>query len=285
MNEIVYLNGSLMPIDQANISVLDYGFLYGFGLFETMRAYEGKIFLLERHLQRLVSSAKELGLVLEIQNLKDAVITILKANNLSNARIRLTISPGKGTMIPDPGACISPTVLIWATPFQPYSEQQYHDGFKAIISAIRRNSQSPLSHLKSANYLENILAKQEANKAGVNEALFLNDRGFLAEASMSNIFLVSNNILWTPSENSGILPGITRGFILELAAQLGINIVTSNIEIDDLFQAQEAFVTNSLIEIMPLISVEKRQIGAGTPGPISIKLMHAYRETVRESQQ
>ncbi len=280
MSEIVYLNGSLIPRSQARISALDYGFLYGFGLFETMRAYEGQVFRLDRHLNRLVHSAEVLGLPIGVTDLKSAVMATIQANQLGDARVRITISIGEGGMVPDPSTCDKPTVLILAGHYQPYPEQVYEKGFRAIVSSIRRNSQSPLSRLKSANYLESILARQEARAAGIDEALCLNEKGLLAEASMSNIFLVTNGILRTPGQDSGILPGITRETILELASPLGINTVEHDIRLDELFQAQEAFLTNSLMEIMPLTEIDGKPIGSGRPGPLTKRLAMAYKKLV-----
>ncbi|MFC2016617.1 aminotransferase class IV [Chloroflexota bacterium] len=285
MSEIVYLNGCLMPIEQASISALDYGFLYGFGLFETMRAYRGQVFRLDKHLSRLACSAEILGLPIGTVDLKGAVVDIIRANKLRDARIRITISIGEGKMAPDTSTCKKPTVLILAEHYQPYSDQAYKRGFRAVVSSIRRNSQSPLSSLKSANYLESLLAKQEAKAAGVDEALCLNEKGLLAEASMSNIFLVTGSILRTPGQESGILPGITRATILELASSLGINSVEHDIRPDDLLQAREAFLTNSLIEIMPLIEVDGKPIGSGKPGSITRKLMGAYKRLVLIEQK
>jgi len=280
MSEIVYLNGSLMPRSQASISVLDYGFLYGFGLFETMRAYGGQVFLLDRHLSRLARSAEILGMPIGVADLKEAVMATIQANQLSEARIRITISIGEGGIAPDPNTCNKPTVLILAGHYQPYPEQVYQKGFRAVISSIRRNSQSPLSRLKSANYLESILARQEARAAGVDEALCLNEKGLLAEASMSNIFLITDGILRTPGQGSGILPGITREVVLELAWRLGINALEQDIRLDELFHAQEAFLTNSLIEVMPLTEIDGKPIGSGRPGSLTKKLMVAYKELV-----
>jgi len=284
VSEIVYLNGSLIPRSQASISALDYGFLYGFGLFETMRAYGGQVFRLDSHLNRLARSAEILGLPIETPDLKGAVMDTIQANKLSDARVRITVSIGEGEMTPDPSTCNKPTVLILAGHYEPYPEQVYEKGFRAIVSTIRRNSQSPLSRLKSANYLESILARQEARAAGVDEALCLNERGLLAEASMSNIFLVADGILKTPGQESGILPGITRETILELALPLGINTLEHDIRLDELFQAQEAFLTNSLIEVMPLTEVDGKAIGSGRPGSLSKRLMAAYRKMVRTGE-
>ena len=284
MNEIVYLDGSLIPRSQARISALDYGFLYGFGLFETMRAYGGQVFRLDSHLNRLARSAEILGLPIEALDLKGAVRDTIHANKLSDARVRITISIGEGGMVPDPSACRQPTVLILAGHYQPYPKQVYERGFRAVVSSIRRNSQSPLSRLKSANYLENMLAKQEARAAGVDEAICLNEKGLLAEASMSNIFLVNDGILRTPAKESGILPGITREVVLELASQLGINTFEQDIRLDELFQAQEAFLTNSLMEIMPLTEIDGKPVGSSEAEFVTRRLMASYKKLVPPSR-
>jgi len=288
MSEIVYLNGSLMPRSQARISALDYGFLYGFGLFETMRAYEGQVFRLDSHLSRLARSAEALGLPIGTLDLKDAVMDTIRANQLSDARIRISVSIGEGSMAPDPGTCRQPTVLILAGDYRPHPEQVYKKGFRAVVSSIRRNSQSPLSRLKSANYLESMLARQEARAAGVDEALCLNEKGLLAEASMSNVFLVNDGILRTPGAKCGILPGITREVVLELASHLGISTSEQDIRLDELSRAQEAFLTNSLIEIMPLTEIDGKPVGSGRPGPLTRRLRADYRRLVfaaRTSEQ
>lgn len=284
MNEIVYLNGSLIPRSQAGISVLDYGFLYGFGLFETMRAYEGQVFRLDSHLNRLARSAKILGLPIGVTDLGDAVMATIQANQLGDARIRITVSIGEGSIVPDPSTCKQPTVLILAGDYHPYLEQIYQKGFRAVVSSIRRNSGSPLSRLKSVNYLENMLAKQEARAVGVDEALCLNEKGLLTEASMSNIFLVYDGVLRTPGEESGILPGVTRGVVLELASRLGISTLEHDVRLDEIAEAQEAFLTNSLIEIMPLTEIAGRHVGSGRPGPVTQRLMADYKKLVLSSR-
>lgn len=280
MSGIVFLNGSLVPLGQARVSVMDYGFLYGYGLFETMRAYGGRVFCLDRHLSRLARSAEILGLPIGALDLKSAVMDTIRANKLSEARIRITISIGEGEMVPDPSTCSKPTVLILAGHYQPYPEAVYEKGFRAVVSSIRRNSQSPLSSLKSANYLESILARQQAKAAGVNEAICLNEKGLLAEASMCNIFLVTEGLLRTPGIESGILPGVTRETILELATQLGANAIEHDIQVGELFDAQEAFLTNSLIEVMPLTEIDGKPIGSGRPGLLTRQLVLAYKKMV-----
>ena len=280
MEEFVYLNGELIPVSQAKISVMDYGFLYGYGLFETMRAYSGKVFRMDDHLERLSLSAEIIGIRVDIPEIKYAVSETIKANQLSEARVRVTVSIGEGEMVPNPGACSEPTVLVVAGSYHPYPEDVYKRGFRAIISSTRRNSQSGLSRLKSANYLASMLARQEARAAGVDEAICLNEKGLVAEASMSNIFSVTDGMLKTPGEDSGILPGITRNVVLELTGRLNIKVLEQDIKPEEFFQAQEVFLTNSLMEIMPLVELDGKQIESGKPGELTQRLMTGYKETV-----
>ena len=280
MEQIVYLNGALVPRSQARISPFDLGFLYGYGLFETMRSYTGYIFRLERHLERLLTSAKLLGLPLDAFDLDKACHDTLKANNMADARIRLTVSIGEGEAIPDPPKHPRPTVLVIATSYTPPPDDSYRKGFKAVISPIRQNSQSPLSHLKSANYINNIIARKEAKAAGADEAILLNERGLLCEGSTNNIFLVSRGNLITPDEKSGCLPGITRHIVIELASGLGLSVTQREVQLEELLRADEAFLTNSLIELMPLTQVNDKPIGMGKRGKVTEKLMTAYKEAV-----
>lgn len=281
MSEIVYLNGSLVPREDARISAMDYGFLYGYGLFETMRAYGGKVFRLERHLERLAGSAETLGIAVDKSVLGSAVMDTIKANSLNEARIRLTVSIGEGGTVPDPSSCGSQTVLVVAGEYRPLPDEVYEKGYRAIVSSIRCNSQSPVSAMKSLNYLESMLARQEARAAGVDEAICLNEHGMLAEASTSNVFLVGDGALKTPAIASGFLPGITRETVLELAGKLGITTIEDEMTVEELIQADEAFLTNSVVEIMPLTEVDGKLIGSGKPGQVTRKLMGGYKEMVR----
>ena len=283
MEEMVYLNGSLLPRSQARLSPFDHGFLYGYGLYETMRAYSGQVFRLKQHLERLARSAEMLGLSsgLAQYDLGKAVYDTLEANGLKDARIRLTVSAGEGDMIPDPRTCTGPTVLVMAKALVPQPAEVYQRGYKVIVSRIRQNSQSPLAQIKSANNLNNILAKSEARAAVVADALFLNERAFLAEASSSNIFIVSRGVLLTPSLECGVLPGITRQVVLELALSLGTEVKEDNaLTVEVLLQADEAFLTNSIIEIMPLTGVDGQPVGSGKPGPITQTLIATYEDLV-----
>jgi len=287
MEELVYLNGFLIPRSRARVSAFDHGFLYGYGLFETMRAYSGKIFLLGRHLERLYQSAEVLGLgeALAGIDLERACIDTLKANNLKDARMRLTVSRGDAGPFPGTKQDAAATVLVAATAYTSPPPEVYEKGYKALVSAFRRDSQSLLSRLKSIGYLLSVLAKKEAENAGVDEALLLNERGALAEGSISNVFFVAGNELMTPPVESGILPGVTRGVVLELAAGSKIKAVEANIRVEDLSRFDEAFLTNSVLEIMPLVEIRDRAgktliLGSGRPGEVTKRLMSAYREMV-----
>jgi branched-chain amino acid aminotransferase len=290
MAEIIYLNGQLVSRFEAKLSPFDHGFLYGYGLFETMRAYNGYIFRLDSHLTRLRCSAESIGLTHSIlttdegkQSLKAACMATMEANGLRNARIRLTVSAGEGDMTPDPGTCLNPTILITAQHLAPLPPEKYETGFKTSISFLRRNSQSPLSRLKSTCYIENILARTAARAAGYDEAILLNEQGYLAEGSTTNIFLVSNGELITPCFESGVLPGITRDAVLEIARTSNIKATERWVELNELIEAQEAFVTNSILELVPLVSVEGRPIGTGKPGQLTGDLLFAYRKLVDEA--
>jgi len=288
MEEIVYLNGSLTPRSQARISVYDHGFLYGYGLFETMRAYNGKIFLLDRHLTRLQSSARAIRLDASFADidLGKACIDTLKANGLREARLRLTVSRGEADSFASPVITGKPTVLVTAKSFSAMPEEIYNKGYRVGISSFGRYSQSHLSGHKSTNFLNNILAKMEAEASGLDEALLLNENGCLTEGSISNIFFISSDSsLVTPSLQSGILPGITRMVVMELAGSSGINVTEKDVKSGELINFKESFLTNSVMEIMPLVEVRESTgkiitIGSGKPGSLTKRLMAAYKKLV-----
>jgi branched-chain amino acid aminotransferase len=188
--------------------------------------------------------------------------------------------------VPDLHSCTAPSVLVVAAKYTPYADEAYQRGFRVIVSSIRRNSQSPVPAMKTANYMESLLARQEAKAAGVDDVLFLNEKGQLAEASTSNIFLVSKNVLKTPRQESGILQGITRGVILELALQMGIMAFEADIQVEEILYADEVFLTNSIMEIMPVTNLDGKTIGDGSPGHITQQLMSVYKDLVfRETRQ
>ncbi|MEE8174029.1 MAG: aminotransferase class IV [Dehalococcoidia bacterium] len=281
MGDIVYLNGALVPRQEARISPFDRGFLYGYGIFETMRSYNGGVFRLDRHLARLRRSAERLALASELgaYDLEQAIYRTLEANNLADARIRLTVSagPGERGLAPPAGGPI--TVLVFAEKLV-LPLRAYEQGIRAAITSVRRNSLSPLSRIKATGFLDNLVAYSEAVALGADEAILLNEMGFIAEGSTSNIFLVAKGRLLTPSEASGILPGVTREAVLEVARALGIEAVEGGIPLADLLRAEEAFLTSSVREVLPVTSIDGRPVGRGRPGPVTKKLMAAYRHLV-----
>jgi branched-chain amino acid aminotransferase len=215
-------------------------------------------------------------------SLEAACAKTLQANELQDARLRLTVSAGEGDMTPDPDTCPRPTILVTArSPVTP-PPQKYESGYAAIICSLRRNTQSPLSRLKSTCYVESILARTEARAAGCDEAIMLNEQGYLAEGSTTNLFLVRGGDLITPSLESGVLPGITREAVLELARSANIVVMERQVGPDELLWADEAFLTNSILELMPLTRLEGKPIGTGKPSPLTRKLMAAYGELVSE---
>jgi branched-chain amino acid aminotransferase len=289
MSEVVYLNGSLVPRSKARVSVFDHAFLYGYGLFETMRAYHGQIFLLEGHLKRLRNGAEAIGLGQKLAgiDLAEACRDTLKANDLKEARLRLTVTNGESEAFPWEGGAGTPTVVITARPYTPISAEKYRQGFRVGIASVRRCTHSTLSAIKSVNYLVSVLARREAAALGLDEALLLNDRGYIAEGGNSNAFFVKASGLVTPSLGSGILPGITRGLVLELAGALDISIKERNVSPSDLTAFDEAFLTSSVIEVMPLVAVRNEKgknltIGTGKPGRVTRRLMDAYKKRVEK---
>ena len=282
MGEIFYLNGKLLTSEEARISVLDYGFLFGYGLYETIRAYDGQPFRLDNHLARLGFSGDRLGIVIHVALIREAVNDVVKANGFKQTRVRICVSIGEGTMSPNLDSCRQPTIAVLASEYTPPNADKYKQGYKVMLSSIKRSSLSPVTYLKSANTMENMLARQDAKEAGADEAFSLNEKGYLTEAAGSNLFLVKDGVLKTPRYESGILPGVTRVVVFELAAQLGIKVKEVNLRLTDLLQADEVFVTNSLIEIVPVTVFDGKPLNSGKPGTLTRKLMKAYKEMVRK---
>lgn len=279
---MVFLNGSLVPKQAAQVSAFDYGFLYGYGLFETVRAYSGKVFRLEQHLARLGRGAEVLGLAAKLAplDLRRAVYDVLRANDLADARVRLTVSAGQGEPVADLDTCGPHTVFIAAQAVSPHLKQAYQTGYRVIVSQWNQPGRPSPGGVKSLNYLRNVLAKAEAKKAGSDEALLLNDRGLLAEGTACNVFLLRAGRLATPSLDSGVLPGVTRDVVLELARGLGLPVEEREVSQAELLAADEAFLTSAVIEVMPLTAVDGKAIGRGRPGAATSRLMAAFRELV-----
>ena len=282
MSEIFYLNGKLLPREKAKISLLDYGFLFGFGLYETVRAYNGKVFRLDNHLARLRYSGARLGIIIQPKLIREAVKDVIKANGFKQTRLRISVSIGEGTMSPDLDSCKQPTIAVLASEYKLPSREKYQNGYKIVLSAIRRSSLSPVTYLKSGNTMENMLARRDAKDAGADEAFFLNEKNYLTEAAGSNLFIIKDSILKTPRYESGILPGVTRVVVFELAARLGIKVREVNLKLIDLLQADEVFITNSLIEIVPVTMIDGKLIADGKPGALTGKFMKAYKALVKK---
>jgi branched-chain amino acid aminotransferase group I len=290
MEEIVYLNGKLVPHSQARISVSDHAFLYGYGLYEAMRAYRGRIFLLERHIKRMLQAAGIIGLADKLAgtDLGQACRETLAANDLQEARIRVTVSNGESETAPwAGGAGGTPNVVITAKPYTPFSAGKYNEGFKVNIAMVRRCRQSVIESMKTVNHLASVMARKEAAAHGLDEAILLNDDGYIAEGGGCNVFFVKSGALVTPSLDSGILPGVTREVVMELAGSLGIEATEGTVGIGVIRKCDEAFMTNALIEVMPLTAVNDASgkvvtIGEGKPGKITRRLMEAYRERVEK---
>jgi branched-chain amino acid aminotransferase len=286
MSEVFYLNGALVPREQARISVLDYGFLCGYGLYETVRAYDGVPFRLDAHLARMRYSADRLGIPVGTDVLRQAVMDTVKANGFADTRVRICLSAGEGSVTPNLSSCEMPTIAVLVTEYLPPAAEKYAKGYRVIVTDIRRNSRSPVTYMKSLNGIDSMLARQESRAAGADEALLLNDRGYLSEACGSNVFIVKDGVLRTPRFEAGILPGVTRVAVFELAARLGIKVEESDVRLRDLLGADEAFLTNSLIEVVPLTAVGKKAVADGAAGRVTRRLMKAYRQlVVRETRK
>jgi branched-chain amino acid aminotransferase len=282
---LVYLNGHFVPKEEAAVSVFDHGFLYGDGIYETMRAYNGVPFLLVRHLERLTHSAKAISLALPmpLQGIEKALRETLRINNLTEAYVRLHISRGPGEIGLDPALCPEPTMVIMAKQFKDYPTEHYRRGVSVAIVKTRRNHPLALDpSIKGTNFLNNILAKIEAIRAGAYEGIMLNWEGFVAEGTICNIFMVKSGTLVTPALSIGILEGVTRGLVLDLAQQICTPVQEAAFRPQELIDADECFITNSTIEVMPVTIINGKPVGNGKPGPVTAALARAYRDEVRK---
>ncbi|NWF52446.1 MAG: aminotransferase class IV [Nitrospirae bacterium] len=278
---LVHLNGKLIPAKEALISVFDHGFLYGDGVYETMRVYDGVTFMLDEHLNRLYRSALMIGLIIpvEVNSLKNYIYDTLIANSLKEAFVRLTVSRGYGPIGIDPDLCHSPTIVIIAQEMRDYPKSFYERGISLIISEIRRNPREALNpQIKSLNFLNNILAKIEAKKKGSYDAIMLNVYGMVTESTISNIFFYKENVLCTPSPDCGILEGITRGIIIEIALRDGLIVKEGEFTKEDLYSADEVFITNTTLEVMPVSRIDNKEYPVGN---ITRLLHKAYKEEVK----
>ena len=285
MSQQIYLNGKYFAREDAKINVYDHGLLYGDGVFEGMRAYSGKVFRLEAHLIRLWESGRAIGLEMPIdmQEMTSAVNETVEKNGIDDGYIRLVVTRGVGPLGFDPYKCSDPQVIIIADTITLYPESYYTDGLDLVTASTIRNHPAALSpRVKSLNYLNNIMAKMEGLKAGCVEALMLNHKGEVAECTGDNIFVVKRGELHTPPIDAGILEGITRNAVLELANEAGIETREQTMTRHDIFVADECFLTGSAAEVIPAVRLDNRTIGDGKPGQMTKQLNAAFRKLVRE---
>ncbi len=280
----IWMNGKLVEPQQATVSIFDHGVLYGDGVFEGLRQYHGRVFRLADHIKRLYASARAIRLDIPYSaaEITAAIDTTLKANKLEDSYIRLVVARGGGSLDISPANCGTPGVFIIAGRIAMYSDDTYRNGMAIITASTPRIAAAALSpRIKSLNYLNNIMAKWEAIDAGVPEAVMLNHLGFVCECTADNIFIVRDGQLITPAEESGILLGVTRGVVLELAAEERIATRQTNLTRYDLYTADECFLTGTGAEIVPVVAVDKRSIGDGRPGAMTRRLTEAFHRLVR----
>lgn len=286
---VVYIDGKFYPKSEAKISVYDHGLLYGDGVFEGIRAYNGIVFKLKEHIDRLYKGANSLMMKIPMtkNEMIKAVLETLKKNNLKDSYIRLVVTRGVGDLGIDPRKCPKPTIFIVTEPMlRIHNPEAKEKGMKTIISWVKRDPVDATSHeIKSMNYLNSILGKIEANMAGVDEAICLNKEGFICEGVGENIFMVKEGKIITPPISSGALDGITRTAIMRLAEKLGYTVMEKNITPNELFNADEAFFTGTATEVISVVEINKRIIGDGKPGPVTKRLMQEFEKITRDPKE
>jgi len=277
----IYLNGEIVPENQAQVSVFDHGYLYGDGIFEGIRAYNGRVFMLDQHIKRLYQSAKTimLDIPLNKKEMEAAILKTIRANELTDAYIRVVVSRGIGDLGLDPRKCPDPTVVIIASAIQLYPEELYETGLKLVTVPTRRNGAEMVNpRIKSLNYLNNIMARIEANMQNAPEAIILNSDGYVAECTGDNIFIIEEGKLYTPPKYAGILKGTKREVVLEIAAEMGLEIKEELFTRHDLFNAEECFLSGTAAEVIPVVEVDGRTIADGSVGKRTKDLIAKFRE-------
>lgn len=281
----VYISGKLYDKEDARISVFDHGLLYGDGVFEGMRSYSGRVFRFEEHLRRLWDSARAIWLEIPISRevMAKAVMDTLKANEIVDGYVRLIVTRGAGTLGLDPNRCSDPQVIIIADHISLYPAETYEHGLEIVTASSIRNHAAALSpRIKSLNYLNNIMAKIEGLQAGCVEALMLNTKGEVAECTGDNIFLVRDGVLLTPPLDAGILEGVTRDAVIELARENKIEVREIALTRHDVYVADECFLTGTAAEVIPVVKIDSRLIGDGKPGPITKSLIEQFHKLTRK---
>lgn len=285
MTPQVYINGKLFDKPDAKVSVYDHGLLYGDGVFEGIRVYEGKVFRLREHVDRLYESARSLYLEIPMsrEQMADAVRSTVQANNKKNGYIRLVVTRGAGYLGLDPRKTTDPQVIIIVDDISLYPAELYENGMEIVSASTIRNHPNAVNpRVKSLNYLNNILAKVEGVRAGAMEALMLNHKGEVAECTGDNIFLVKHGVLRTPSIDAGILEGVTRNAVIELARAANIPVQEVALTRHDVYTADECFLTGTAAEVIPVIKCDGRPIGSGKPGPITRQLRERFQQLTRQ---
>jgi branched-chain amino acid aminotransferase len=284
MNLKIFIDGNFFDQSEAKISVFDHGLLYGDGVFEGIRFYNDRVFRLAEHIDRLWDSAKAIGLDLPLSKpeLTAATLETIRQNDLHDGYIRLIVTRGIGSLGLSPDSCRRASIIIIAATIALYPEELYQRGLTMITCSTRRTSPAALNaRVKSLNYLNNIMAKMEAQEAGAGEGVMLNEQGYVAECTGDNIFLVKHGRISTPHANSGILEGVTRAVVLELAERFKIPAKEHNLTRYDIYIADECFLTGTAAEVIPAVQLDRRLIGNGQPGPITLKLMEGFHELTR----
>ena len=277
----IYLNGKLVPKEEAAVSVFDHGLLYGDGVFEGIRFYGGRVFRLEEHIDRLYKSARAIALDIAMtpDETARAVVQTIAANGLTDGYVRLVVTRGEGSLGLSPRSCPKPTIFIIASTITLYPEEMYKNGLKLVTCATRRIAHGALSPMvKSLNYLNNIMAKIEAEQAGAGEGLMLNEQGYVAECTGDNVFVVKNGAITTPPISAGALAGVTRAVVFEMASELGIPMAERDITRYDIYTADECFLTGTAAEIIPAVVLDSRPVNDGKPGPVTGRLIKRFHE-------
>ena len=285
MSRQIYISGKFFPQEDAKISVFDHGLLYGDGVFEGLRSYRGKVFRLSEHIRRLYESAKAIWLEIPMSpdEMCDAVNESVRINKIDDGYIRLVVTRGAGTLGLDPNRCSNPQVIIIADAISLYPKELYEKGLEIVTVSVQRNHPAALSpRIKSLNYLNNILAKIEGIQAGCIEALMLNHKGEVAECTGDNVFLVRQGVLQTPPLEAGILEGVTRDAVIEVAKGAGIEVREMALTKHDVYVADECFLTGTAAEIIPVVRVDSRTIGTGKPGPMTRDLEKRFKKLTLE---
>lgn len=284
MNLKIYIDGNFHDQAEAKISVFDHGLLYGDGVFEGIRFYKDRVFRLEEHIDRLWDSARAIALDIPMSKseLVAATLETIRQNDLHDGYVRLIVTRGVGSLGLSPDTCRRPSIIIIAATIALYPEELYHKGLTMVTCSTRRTPPAALSpRVKSLNYLSNILGKLEAQNAGAGEGLMLNEQGYVSECTGDNIFIVKKGEISTPHLSSGILAGVTRAVVFELAEKLSIRAVERELIRHDIYTADECFLTGTAAEVIPAVQLDRRLIGHGQPGPITLQLIESFRELTR----